>query len=412
MHRPQCPPLEDDHNVSGESDSLPGAFNDPSFNQALDLADAAIQATAQPDAEDAWAALENAKSEPFAAPPERRAIARHASGDDIVGNAVDRAADRIAPRAARRCAMRPADGIVCRRPARRRSHRPIVWPALGQADSTLVELPPWAIVFAGAVSPADRPQDDTASLLPAAIAFAQQYRGEVLLVELANSAATNRAKANARRLDADSTSGCARRGLSELFGISRRFGLSDVLRGAVDWHDAVEPTAVPRIALLASGEIEVAADSTLRPIAATLIAEWKSAYQLVLIHAPDACDPSLAPLVAASDGTLLLVKLGQTSRDAAEKASSSLYLAGAQASGLRRAGLNRGGCHAHGIAWACFRRPCRRPAVGMAPNAFHGAGELPFARNARACKILRSHRTVPIQDFACPQAPPIAKRWS
>jgi Mrp family chromosome partitioning ATPase len=179
-----------------------------------------------------------------------------------------------------------------------------LWDSLTEAG---LERPPWAIVVAGAGS------QDAAWLLPMAVAFAQRYPGQVLLVD-----------ASAHR------SGSGQGGLSEHLGLNCRFGVAHVLRATVDWRDAVEPTPVPRIGLLASGHFASIADSALKANAANLIAELKSSYQLVLIQAGDACDPLVAPLVAASDGTLLLLELGQTSRAVAEKASSSLYLSGAR----------------------------------------------------------------------------------
>ena len=151
--------------------------------------------------------------------------------------------------------------------------------------------------------------------MPMAVAFAQRHPGQVLLVD---------ATANG--------GGSSRGGLSELLGLTCRFGLSDVLRSAADWRDAVEPTAVPRVGLLASGLVVAATRrfGGAKTTAAKLIAELKLSYQLILIHAGDACDSLVAPLVAAADGTLLTLGLGQTPRATAEKASSSLYLGGAR----------------------------------------------------------------------------------
>ena len=96
-----------------------------------------------------------------------------------------------------------------------------LWDSL---TSALLESPPWAIVVAAADS-----RDDASWLLPAAVAFAQRHPGDVLLVDAT----------------AD-VSGANRRGLSDHLGLACRFGLSDVLQATVDWHEAVEPTAVPR----------------------------------------------------------------------------------------------------------------------------------------------------------------------
>jgi Mrp family chromosome partitioning ATPase len=256
-----------------EPEAPTGLFNDPSFNEALAFADAAIQAAEVDEMPARWPAVEM----PIPTPvidrmPESKPEPE--TRDHLATVAVDHSYGRL-------------------------------WDSL---TSALLESLPWAIVVAAADS-----HDDASWLLPAAVAFAQRHSGDVLLVDAA----------------ADGN-GANRRRLSHHLGLACRFGLSDVLQATVDWHDAVEPTAVPRVGLLAGGPISLDGDSALKAGAAKLIAELKSAYQLILIRAGDACDPLVAPLVAASDGTLLLLELGQTSRAAAERASSSLYVAGAR----------------------------------------------------------------------------------
>jgi hypothetical protein len=172
---------------------------------------------------------------------------------------------------------------------------------------------PWAIVAANADS-----EQDASWLLPMAVAFAQRHPGQILLVD-----------ASAKRRESK-IGNTRRRGLSDQLGLECRFGLSDILHGAVDWRDAVEPTSVPRVGLLSGGQSVFLADTALKAGSAALITELKSSYQLLVIHATDVCDPLVAPLAAASDGALLALELGRTSRAVAETAASVLYLGGAR----------------------------------------------------------------------------------
>ena len=262
------------------------SFNDPSFNDALAFADAAIQAADADEVPELWPVVDMPTPEP-------------ATVELTVEPAVELAVDRVLESKPEPDARDLLATVAVDRSYGR------LWDSLTAA---LLESPPWAIVVAAADS-----REDSSWLLPAAVAFVQRHPGDVLLVDATKGGS-----------DAN------RRGLSDHFGLACRFGLSDVLQATADWRDAVEPTAVPRVGLLARGPNAVNGDSALKASATNLLAELKSAYQLVLILAGDACDPLVAPLVAASDGTLLMLELGRTSRAAAERASSSLYVAGAR----------------------------------------------------------------------------------
>lgn len=260
-----------------ESDISAAIFTDPSFNRILDFADTALQAAETADEADIWSSVEPPTQEPVI-PALAKPRSESTRSDFLATVAVDKSYGRL-------------------------------WDSLTAA---ILGSPPWAIVVADA-----GPSEHATWLLPMAVAFAQRNPGQILLVD-----------ATARRPDANPI-GVNRGRLSDLLGLTCRFGLADVLAGAVDWCDAVEPTAVPRISLLASGQFASGADAALRATALELVAQLKSSYQIILIQANDACGPLVAPLVAASDGTLLLLKLSRTSRAAAERASSSLYLGGA-----------------------------------------------------------------------------------
>lgn len=268
----------------GEDSAAASLFIDPSFNRALEFADAALAAADAADVAQPpliWPAFDAAEPERKAAQGVTGSSASAVASDPLATVSIDRSYGRL-------------------------------WDSLTAA---LLNSPPWAIVVAGADA-----RDDARWVLPMAVAFAQRQPGQVLLVDGSQS------------IGGAASSSIARRGLTEQMGLACRFGLIDVLRSKVDWRSAIEPTAVPRIGLLASGFLPAGecASATYGTAAANLIAELKSSYQLVLIHAPDAADPLVPPLVSACDGTLLMLALGQTLRAAAEKASSSLYVAGAR----------------------------------------------------------------------------------
>ncbi|HEX4000506.1 MAG TPA: hypothetical protein VHX65_18290 [Pirellulales bacterium] len=274
------PDFVDPAKTKTEPASAVHLFDDPWFNRTLELADAAIEATERTEealaaAQDDWYQPKSTLLQPK---PLHERPSEQPAADPLAEVSVDRSYGRL-------------------------------WDNLTAA---LLDSPPWVLIAAGSGAP-----DDAAWVLPTAVAFAQRNPGKVLLVDGTQGPATSEAGQTDRY------------SLNSHLGLSCRFGLSDVLRGNVDWRDAVEPTAVPRIGLLAYGA-DFFADSRLRATATDLVAEWKASYQLVLIRAADACEPMLAPFAAASDGTLLLLDLCRTSRAAAVRASSSLFLAGAR----------------------------------------------------------------------------------
>jgi len=254
-------------------------FADPSVERILDFAESAMEAARRNEVTDSWIDFLNPLAAQEAAEP--------ASEDSLASVAVDRSFGRF-------------------------------W---DNVSGAMVNPPPWAIIIAGA-----GPDGDAVWISPTAIAFAQRHPGQVLIVD-ATAKTADPIGRRSGELESHLPTG---HGLSELLGLSCRFGLTDVLRGTVDWRDAVEPTAMPRIRLLAAGGTNAPTDSALKSAAATLIAEWKSSYQLVLIHAADATDRRLGPLVAAADGTLLSVEVGRTSRAACSNAANSLYAVGAR----------------------------------------------------------------------------------
>jgi Mrp family chromosome partitioning ATPase len=112
-------------------------------------------------------------------------------------------------------------------------------------------------------------------------------------------------------------------------------GLTDVLLDRVDWRGVLTPARDQRVQLLAAGRPLSTSDSL--PSAATrlgpIIAEMKTRYRALVVHAGPPQNPLCNALVQASDLIYLVIRLGLTTRRDARNAKRQLERGGASVHG-------------------------------------------------------------------------------
>lgn len=154
---------------------------------------------------------------------------------------------------------------------------------------------PQALLF---TSPGDQ-EGKTSTLVPVAAVLAERLGEEVLLVD-----------ANVRRP-----------GVGRLLGLSAGLGLVGVLQGVVEWQDIVCKTDVPHLSVLPGSRIPVEARWPLDPLKfATLLAQCRRHYRLILLDTPSLLHPYAVPMAKHCEGVYLFIHLGHTGRRAIRQA--------------------------------------------------------------------------------------------
>lgn len=167
---------------------------------------------------------------------------------------------------------------------------------------------------------------------PRSIAFTSSNPGEGKSTVLSNLAMAIAASGrNVVLIDAD----LRRPRLAKLFGISNRAGLSEVLVGEVDLDDAIREVGEHGLLFLPSGRTppnpsEQLGSDRMRELIAEL-----SKTHLVLIDAPPVLPVTDSTLLAtAVDGTVLVVRHGETRKDHLEVARDMLATVNARVLGV------------------------------------------------------------------------------
>ncbi|MBY0508268.1 MAG: polysaccharide biosynthesis tyrosine autokinase [Bryobacteraceae bacterium] len=122
--------------------------------------------------------------------------------------------------------------------------------------------------------------------------------------------------------------GSRERGLHEVFGLSDNYGLSDLM----DLPEVnpsllsyvTHATPIPGVSLVASGPREGSALDLLYAMS-PLLSDLRRAYDVLLIDAPSIHElPDARVFGRLADGVILVVRAGETTRDAAQAAASRL----------------------------------------------------------------------------------------
>ncbi|AXT86062.1 capsular biosynthesis protein [Aeromicrobium sp. A1-2] len=120
--------------------------------------------------------------------------------------------------------------------------------------------------------------------------------------------------------------------VSEYLGIEKAVGLTTVLVGRVTLDAALQPAATPGLDVLTSGSLPPNPSEILQTNAMrALVSDLRHRYDIVLIDAPPLLPVTDASLLASiSDGAILVVRHGQTSRDEVRTATERLHSVGAR----------------------------------------------------------------------------------
>jgi receptor protein-tyrosine kinase len=119
--------------------------------------------------------------------------------------------------------------------------------------------------------------------------------------------------------------------LAELFELSGTDGLTTALVGAVDLEHAVQQTRVPGLEVLTTGRLPPNPTELLQTQAMSdLITSLQRRYDVVVLDAPPLLPVADAAVLAAmSDGALVLVRHGRTTREQVRAAAGRLEAVGA-----------------------------------------------------------------------------------
>lgn len=142
---------------------------------------------------------------------------------------------------------------------------------------------------------------------------------------LASNLAITMAAAGARVLLVDAD---LRRGdLEHLFGIDADIGLSNILRGEVNWKEVVRPTNHPTLSLIARGPVtNQSGELLLKPLLVTLLDEFRESYDLTIFNTAPILAADDTPTLAPNfDGTLMVVRAQFTSARLSQSALNQLY---------------------------------------------------------------------------------------
>jgi succinoglycan biosynthesis transport protein ExoP len=142
---------------------------------------------------------------------------------------------------------------------------------------------------------------------------------------IASNLAITMAAAGARVLLVDAD---LRRGdLAQLFDIDGHIGLSNILRGEVNWREAVQTTKYATLSLIARGPVtNQSGELLLKPHVPGLLDEFRKSYDLTIFNTAPILAADDTPTLAPNfDGTLMVVRAQFTSARLSVNALNALY---------------------------------------------------------------------------------------
>jgi polysaccharide biosynthesis transport protein len=142
---------------------------------------------------------------------------------------------------------------------------------------------------------------------------------------IASNLAITMSAAGARVLLVDAD---LRRGdLAQLFDSDGHIGLSDILRGEVNWKEAVQQTKYATLSLISCGPVtNHSGELLLKPNVPALLEEFTKAFDLVIFNTAPILAADDTPTLAPNfDGTLMVVRAQFTSARLSVTALNSLY---------------------------------------------------------------------------------------
>jgi tyrosine-protein kinase Etk/Wzc len=114
--------------------------------------------------------------------------------------------------------------------------------------------------------------------------------------------------------------------LHSIFSIDRRVGLSNVLVGRATFDEAIQPTEIENLYVLPCGTLPPNPSELLGSVAMrTALDEMKQNFDIVLFDSPPIIAVTDAAVLSSQlDGVILVIKSGQTDREAALRATTLL----------------------------------------------------------------------------------------
>lgn len=142
---------------------------------------------------------------------------------------------------------------------------------------------------------------------------------------IASNLAITMANAGARVLLVDAD---LRRGdIAALFDTDGRQGLANILRGEVEWKDCIKSFRDDKLHIIPRGPVtNQSGELLLQPRLPKMLAEWKTAYDLVIFNTAPILATDDTPTVAPNfDGTLMVIRASFTSARLTRNALNALY---------------------------------------------------------------------------------------
>ncbi|MDB6149703.1 MAG: Capsular exopolysaccharide family [Chthoniobacter sp.] len=142
---------------------------------------------------------------------------------------------------------------------------------------------------------------------------------------IASNLAITMAAAGARVLLVDAD---LRRGdLAELFNLDTQTGLTNILRGELDWRSAVIDTQYPTLSLIQRGPVtNQSGELLLKPLLVSLLEQFKECYDLTIFNtAPILATDDTPTLAPNFDGALMVVRAQFTSARLTRNSLNALY---------------------------------------------------------------------------------------
>lgn len=149
--------------------------------------------------------------------------------------------------------------------------------------------------------------------------------------------------------------------LDALFGLDRTPGLTGTLVRSVDAADAMQQTHVPGLDVLPTGTLPPNPSELLQTTAmADLVLTLRRSYDVVLLDAPPVLPVTDAALLATlSDGAVLLVRHGRTTREQVRAATDRLAAVGADLLGTVLTMVPARGISRYGYGYGYEQAPKR-----------------------------------------------------
>jgi capsular exopolysaccharide synthesis family protein len=151
--------------------------------------------------------------------------------------------------------------------------------------------------------------------------------------------------------------------LHSLFNIAEGPGISDVIAGRKLLAEALHPTAVEGLLVMPAGSARESPIRTLSsPALSVVLQDLANVADVVLIDSPPCVTVTDASIIAPwADGTILLLRAGETDRRTAQRARTLLNSVGASLLGVI---LNRASTGLEGFSYARRYRRLSPPALG------------------------------------------------